>query len=572
MSDMEAVYSALKQADAAGDTVSAQKLADYIRAQSAPRIRSFDAVNGQLLPTGSPAAKAAQSPIAQADPNSANPVESEIGAMASNALSGAGKAFVDLGRGAGQYLGLVSRQDVQDSRTRDAPLMATGAGKLGNIGGNVAITAPAMLIPGANTVAGAGLIGAATGALQPSVSTGETVRNTVLGGALGAGSQAIGNAVARGANQILAARDAHAQAAQAANTVRDATLADAQAAGYVVPPASVNDSFTARALESTGGKLATEQAARVRNQVVTDNIVRHELGLAADAPLTPQTFQAVRRQAGQVYDQIRNATGPIQSDGQYLQDVIDLVRPQNNIAAAYPGARATAGQEIEDLADSLVQQTHTPAQLIEYSKVLRNQARGNFTSAARNADPQARALGQAQWNASATLEDLMQRNLVAQGRPELAAAFDAARQTIARAHTAEAALNIGQGHIDAAALGRALKRGVPLSDGFDTAARFAQAFNKVAGIPQGSAGVSKLTAVTTLEALAHGKLGLAAALASSGPSRTAILSGPGQRLLAQPNYVPSALGTAALQALRQSPRAALPATAATLPLIEASQQ
>jgi hypothetical protein len=72
MSDLSDLYTALQNADAAGDTASAQQLADYIRSQSStgapdrsgwayPNSRSYDAVNGQLVPTGSPQALAAQS-------------------------------------------------------------------------------------------------------------------------------------------------------------------------------------------------------------------------------------------------------------------------------------------------------------------------------------------------------------------------------------------------------------------------------------------------------------------------------------------------------------------------------
>jgi hypothetical protein len=96
--------------------------------------------------------------------------------------AGMGKAFADLGRGAGQYLGVVDREDVAESRKLDRPLMNQGAGLAGNITGNVAALLPTALIPGANTYTGAAAIGGVTGALQPSTSTSETVKNTALGG------------------------------------------------------------------------------------------------------------------------------------------------------------------------------------------------------------------------------------------------------------------------------------------------------------------------------------------------------------------------------------------------------
>lgn len=106
--------------------------------------------------------------------------------------AGVGKAPVDLARGIGQLTGLESRADVAESRKYDAPLMSTAAGKIGNFTGNVAQLVPTAFIPGANTLAGAGTIGALAGLLQPSTSTPETLMNTGLGGALGPGGLLLG--------------------------------------------------------------------------------------------------------------------------------------------------------------------------------------------------------------------------------------------------------------------------------------------------------------------------------------------------------------------------------------------
>lgn len=82
-------------------------------------------------------------------------------------MAGAGKSFYDLARGAGQLIGAVSQEDVDDAAKRDRPLMKTGAGVAGNITGSVVSALPLAAIPGANTVAGAGAVGGVLGALQP---------------------------------------------------------------------------------------------------------------------------------------------------------------------------------------------------------------------------------------------------------------------------------------------------------------------------------------------------------------------------------------------------------------------
>lgn len=120
--------------------------------------------------------------------------------------AGWGKAAVDLGRGVGQLTGLVDKEDVESSRERDAPLMDTTAGKVGNFGGAVANAIPAAFIPGANTVGGAAAIGAGMGLLQPATSGTERLTNVGLGGGLGAGGIVAGRGLAatyRGGRALL---------------------------------------------------------------------------------------------------------------------------------------------------------------------------------------------------------------------------------------------------------------------------------------------------------------------------------------------------------------------------------
>lgn len=97
--------------------------------------------------------------------------------------AGMGKAFVDIGRGVGQMVGAVSREDVAESRKRDAALMNSTGGFAGNLAGNIAALLPTAFIPGAASIPGAAAIGATSGLLQPSTSTGETLANTAIGGA-----------------------------------------------------------------------------------------------------------------------------------------------------------------------------------------------------------------------------------------------------------------------------------------------------------------------------------------------------------------------------------------------------
>lgn len=111
-------------------------------------------------------------------------------------LAGAGKAFYDIGRGVGTLVtdafpeaekyGLATRNDIDEAKKLDAPLMNTGAGMAGNIVGNVAAAVPTAMIPGANTVAGGAVTGAALAALQPVGAEDSRLSNMKLGAVTGA--------------------------------------------------------------------------------------------------------------------------------------------------------------------------------------------------------------------------------------------------------------------------------------------------------------------------------------------------------------------------------------------------
>lgn len=98
-------------------------------------------------------------------------------------LAGAGKAFMDAGRG----LGIVDSAD-EGTKAIENKLMETTAGKVGNIGAEMAMLAPTAFIPGANTMRGAALInGISTAALKEG-DWKSRLKEGALSGALGAGT------------------------------------------------------------------------------------------------------------------------------------------------------------------------------------------------------------------------------------------------------------------------------------------------------------------------------------------------------------------------------------------------
>jgi hypothetical protein len=122
-------------------------------------------------------------------------------------LRGAGQRLGEvLPDSAGRALGLPTQADVDEANRIDAPLLATGAGAVGNILGNVAAAIPAVAIPGAATVPGAAAIGAAQGSLTPTSSGESALKNAAIGGAAGAGGIYLGrglNSLYQGARSLV---------------------------------------------------------------------------------------------------------------------------------------------------------------------------------------------------------------------------------------------------------------------------------------------------------------------------------------------------------------------------------
>lgn len=309
--------------------------------------KSLDAIpGGQTVPTGSPAAVAARSPVSQSDTQ--------------NFFAGAGKATYDLGRGAGQWLGLESRQDVADSRARDAALMGTKAGKAGLLTGTVADLLPAMWVPGANTMAGAAAIGAGAGLLQPSTSSGETLGNTVLGGATGPlgpmagrgvgalyqGARAALEPLFQGGQQRIAARTLQSfaggpQAAQQAAT----NLAHPPAVLPGVQPTTAELANNAglaqleRTLRNNPENLTALTARNQANRAAMTGALQNIAGTDADMA-TAQTARATAAQP--LYDAARDAVVP--ADAQLGQL---LARP--SMQAAWGRAEQLAAERGEAL-------------------------------------------------------------------------------------------------------------------------------------------------------------------------------------------------------------------------------
>jgi hypothetical protein len=383
-------------------------------------------------------------------------------------LAGAGKGMTDLARGAGQFVGLVDRADVAESRKLDAPLMNTTSGKVGNfIGKAVPLAATSVLIPGANTLIGAGAIGAGAGAIEPSESTGETLKNIAIGAGAGVAGQKIGNTVADWLTKRATNKAAQFAAGQAANAQRLQAAREASSAGYVIPPSDVQpQGVLTEALGGLSGKIKTAQVASAKNEAVTGDLARKAVGLQSGDELTRDTLKAVRDQAGQAYDQFRSV-GQVAADKTYNAALDTVESTLKGAQRSFPGLKS---DDVGDLVKTMRQPSFDAGDAIDATKMLRGLAEDAYSAGNKT-------LGKAYRNVSTALEDALDRHL-ANTAPDAVKQFRSARELIAKTYTVENALNSQTGQVSAQKLAMALQKGKPLSGELRTIAETAQAFPK----------------------------------------------------------------------------------------------
>ena len=499
------------------------------------------------------------------------------GSTLDNLRAGAGKAMVDAVRGGVQLAGdfltsnplysamlpdkareVLARNnaDIEESRRRDAPLMDTKAGTIGNLAGNVALTLAA---PQATTATGAAAVGGILGALQPVAKDESRAVNTAAGAAAGAGAMKLGEFLRNFIGAKLANANQAAAARQAADAERVATLQAARAEGLMVAPGEAPGAgIGARALGGMSNKINLQQAVSQKNAEAVNAIARRELGLAQDTPLNEATLQGVRDIAGKAYEAVQNLRA-INWDKQFEKEVNGLARQKLGGVTSNP-----ADGRITQLMDELKSLRQVDgASIVADIKNLREMAKANFKAVDRaGGDVGSQALAQAQMKAADILEGLAERNLSLNKAPaSLIQELRDARKLIAKTYTIENAINEGAGNVSAQKLAQALNRGAPLENGLLTAAKFGNAFSKSAQSPEKMGAVPPFTMTDLVTGAVGGTVNPAlAGLALVRPAaRSVVLSKMMQDSLANPSYAaPTALRAADAVAWSPALRALLP--------------
>lgn len=402
--------------------------------------------------------------------------------------------------------------------------------QVARVGGNLAVTVPAVnalgsavarvmprlgaAIGSGGLTTGAAPVGvgarvadmgirAAGGAVGGGLSAGmvspeDAGTGALIGGALppalmvaGKAGQAVGR-VFRGPEQTQ-------QTAQAVQAARDL--------GLLLPPTQAKATLGNRLLEGVAGKLTTAQNISAKNAPKAPEIVARDLGLPPDVPLSMEAIGTVKKAAGVMYDAVSNA-GTVTPGPAYAKALDAIAAPHVQAAKGFPNAKPSP---VLQMVDSLRSESFDAASAVAKLKELRAAADDAFKPGGAGAD-----IGRANKAAAKALEDALERHLVAIGEPDLLTQFREARKLYAKASSVEKAFDQAAEALDPKKLAAQLRAGKPLSG--DTkklaqvAAQFETAFkspSKMGSLPQfspidlyGAGGVGGLSALATGDPMA----------------------------------------------------------------------
>ncbi len=283
-------------------------------------------------------------------------------------------------------------------------------------------------------------------------------------------------------------------------SLRDTTLKQGMDAGYVVPPSATNPTFLGNRIEGIGGKAALAQESQLRNQPVTNALVREQLGIAPDTPITKGVLNGIRITEGRVYEEVKQ---------------LPAVSNQNPMAGQF----------------NIPRNSVNPAADVEALKQARFNATEQWKFYRRSGDPKVRDMAEASDAKATQLANGLEQAAQNAGRPDLVTRLQEARKKIAQTHDVERALG-PDGNVDARAVGAMLDKGRPLSGNLELIGRFANTFwpfvREESRVP--TSGVSKLESIGSL---ALGMGGHAAGLGWL-PGGLPLMAGPARSLALSP--------------------------------------
>lgn len=487
--------------------------------------------------------------------------------------AGAGQRIANWGRGLGQTVGLVSREDIDAAKARDTALMSTGAARAGDIATSLAVGTLGMGVPGALTIPGAAITGGLFGLAEQAGTDDSKLLNTAIGAGAGAAGQKVANVIGSRLGGRYGQRWMDAHDAELLNAPKDTALAAGRQAGLVINPAQSNRAGMLEAhVQGMAGKHRIDQVVSRRNQPVVNQLIKEELGEGANPG--PVSHAMVDRAISRAY---RSGYQPVKMFGRMT------FTPQYDAARRQILADAAINNADDAVVRNLANRTDVVAtngrDLLANLREIRRLSSNYYSQFARDRSQAAQAAGKAHWDMAEAIEQLIEDNARHKGRAALIPALRASRAQIAKAHDVERALTEATGNVDPREFAKMLDRGAPLTGNLNLLGRFSTNFpDAVKAIESGGASATP-TRVDYLASMMGAGLGLGAGGAAgdlpgagaggalggvlgflapqatrSAALRTA-LSRAMQNRAATPAYGPGLLETAGFRALPYARRA-----------------
>lgn len=522
------IYAAIRNADAAGDSASVQKLGAYL----------------QTLPPDTPAVSPQHDAIAakvnndqisqdaKAGPSVLGEVGHQVGNLIAGGVRGAGSIgatlaypidkATDLIKGDGANRNADRRKSMDDALSMLGADTTSPAYKVGKVGAEIAGTAgaggavanglsriPAVAAAAPNLITaidtagmsagnatGAGnlLTRVAGGAINGGVSAGMVdPTNAGVGAAVGGAFPVVAKAAGAAGNAIGSVLRGPAQTQELADAIQKA-----RDAGYVIPPTQANPNLFNRTLEGLAGKVSTAQNASARNAEVTNAIVGRDIGLPEGASITPDALDALRAKAGEAYAAVAGH-GKFNAAGADLPAAANVQKGYDNLTLA-PKSEVDA----KDLVNAWKKANADKNDYFAaYARSAHPDDKAAADAAASNADAihaflktqigkqEGKTADQLLADVAAgrlSTADLLKQTLAgvarSNGAPGAVDALDAARTQIAKTYGVQNALNPVTGTVNANKLAAQLQKGKPLTGGLRDAAEFAARFPKAAQTPE----------------------------------------------------------------------------------------
>lgn len=332
------------------------------------------------------------------------------------------------------------------------------------------------------------------------------------------------------------------------NAKTNKVIKESADAGYVFIPSQVKNSTKLDQLrESTVGTTRVTEAAKIKNQEVTNNLVRKYLNVPENTPLDDTLLENIRRKHGKVYSEISKIKPTIKSK-------------EKTVSQSKRGAMG----EIIELPSKkiLAEKTRSGQEILEDLKKSRFDSNLNWQYFKKHGDPEVRERALKLDARVDTLENELKVLAKKNGREDLIPKLDIARKEIAKSHLVTKALNPVTGDVDANVFTKLAYQKKLLDPNAQKIAKFNKGFKEISSVPKSreqvpftvlDVGISTYGAVT-------GKPMLAAPTVSKFLANKALFRKPAQqRIIGTQINEPVPTGFASLLQIPQvSPQRVIP--------------